>query len=122
MHKKSLKCEAKNDVSSQTASYLIEVSRKKNNHSFFYDQILKILASFNLFKDGPRFIKELPSHQMVRLSENVHLKCEVESNPGSLIFWTLNGTNIYAYPTLTISNFQKENYGTYGLLWTRRHC
>lgn len=50
---------------------------------------------------------------MVKLNEELLLNCEVDSNPSSLIFWTLNDTSVYAYPTLRIVSMKAENYGTY---------
>ncbi len=71
------------------------------------------LKCYFIDTDGPRFINELPSHKMVKLNDELLLNCEVDSNPSSLIFWTLNNTSVYAYPTLRVMSMKAENYGTY---------
>jgi hypothetical protein len=64
-------------------------------------------------QDGPSFSKLLPSHKLVELNRDLSLSCEVQSNPQAVIIWKINGTYLYAYPNLTISSMQPENYGTY---------
>lgn len=89
MHKKVLKCDAKNEISTQTASFTIELTY------------------------GPKFNQELASHKVVGLNEYLSLTCDVDSNPQSSIIWTLNDTIIYAYSKLIINSFKPENYGVY---------
>ncbi|CAF0721133.1 unnamed protein product [Brachionus calyciflorus] len=89
MHKKNLNCHAKNDVSTQSGSYTIEL---------IY---------------GPKIKQELPSHRIVNIGEYFSMSCDVDSNPESSIIWTLNDTVIYYYPKLVINSFKKENYGIY---------
>jgi hypothetical protein len=55
----------------------------------------------------------LPTHKLVKLNDALTLVCDVDSNPAASIQWTLNETNIYSYPTLTINSMQPESYGTY---------
>jgi hypothetical protein len=43
----------------------------------------------------------------------MQLHCDVDSNPSSSVYWTLNDTTIYSYPTLTIYSMKPENYGLY---------
>jgi hypothetical protein len=78
-----------------------------------FEPINYSLTNFNFQLDGPKFIKELPSHQLLRLNENLNLKCEIDSNPSSSITWSLNGTYIYSYPVLTINSINQNNYGVY---------
>ena len=110
MHKQNLKCDAKNDVSTQTAAYLIELSCKSFELNFFFQIVINEVL---IDQDCPRFTNELPSHKMVKLNDELLLNCEVDSNPSSLIFWTLNNTSVYAYPTLRVMSMKAENYGTY---------
>mgnify|MGYP001810679156 CR=1 FL=1 len=89
MNKKVLKCDGKNEVSTQTASFPIELMY------------------------GPKIVKELPSHYVARPNENVEFACEVDSNPPATFVWTLNDTFLYSYPKLIIHSVRNENYGVY---------
>ena len=113
MHKKYLKCDGKNDVGLQTATFLIEVTCILNFFGTNFEPINWNLKKNYFQLDGPKFIKELPSHQLLRLNENLNLKCEIDSNPSSSITWSLNGTYIYSYPVLTINSINQNNYGVY---------
>ena len=117
MHKKELKCEARNPVSSQSASYVIELTcwffLNFYLNTFKFDLTNHFTLNIFLMKDGPKFIEKLPSHKMVRLHEKLVLDCKVDSNPSALIFWSFNGQKIYAYSILTIEDMKPENYGTY---------
>ena len=57
---------------------------------------------------------------VVNLNENLHLKCDVDSNPKASILWIVNDTKIYNQPLLLISSIKAENYGTYKCLVTTR--
>jgi hypothetical protein len=89
MNNKLLSCEAKNGIETRNASYLLK------------------------FSYGPKFVKELPSHKVVKPYDYLVLNCEVDSNPASFITWERNGSMIYSYPTYTINSVTPEDYGTY---------
>lgn len=90
MHKKVLKCDATNEVGTQTANFTLDV---------IY---------------GPKFIRPLSSHKLVQLKDTLNLVCEVSSNPQAQVIWKHNNLLVYSLNgNLTVPNMKEENYGMY---------
>ena len=121
---KLIKCEAKNEVGKQTATYKMDVMcknsylMKRKTKQFNQKQTDKMASTpsfrFHFISDRPKFLSVPSSHKVVRLNDPLKIKCDVDSNPTAAIVWHFNGTKLPLNTNiLDIAAVKANNYGTY---------